>query len=117
MGFGYPWRYYITFQDGPLDKEKDAHATADIESPYKVAWLTFNHQHSAWDAWERGMVDSSVRHELAHVLVSPLARVMEHLLTLVPDEGTRKALERVAEDAEDEVVTAIEFMPIWKEVE
>ena len=120
MGFAHPWRVFVNFQDGteePLDKDKDPHATAEIESPYKVAWLTFDPKHVAWKLWEGGKVDSGVRHELAHVTVSPLARVVEHLLTLVADEQTRKVLERMAEDAEDEVVTSIESMPVWKEVE
>ena len=120
MGFAHPWRIFIDFQDSteePLTKEKDPHATAEIESPYKVAWLTFDPKHKAWNMWEGGRVDGAVRHELGHVVISPLARVVEHLLTLVTDDNTRKMLERMAEDAEDEVVTSIESMPVWKEVE
>ena len=89
------WQVRIAF--GPVDEtDPECYASCEAQPEYSQALLSFDVSHASFGKKES--IDALVRHEVLHIVVSPMS----------------------AEDTdyqEEQVVTALERAPMWRLLE
>ena len=90
---------YISF-----DFEAEKYASADVRLDYREATITIS---SDWVNLTPAKRAHVLRHEVAHIIVAPLAESIQHLLKLADSHRVRETVESMLNQREEEIVEDI----------